>query len=86
MEVGSDLEAGDSDEDAAFSSKKKTGESKEARRKKIKVENLKEELKELLQVKLSARGVSHKYLTGGSTGFVKNLLEDKRESWLVLDP
>lgn len=44
-----------------------------------KAQSIKAKLNQLLQVPLSARGVSFKYITSGSRDFVENLLSDKRE-------
>lgn len=79
LEIDDEEDSGDEDEDFYSKDQGKVGQSKENKRKKLKVEGLKRELKELLKVKLSARGVSHKYLTGGSIGFVDGLLNDQSE-------
>lgn len=82
IDLDSDASGAESDVDASKKGKKSA--TKAGRRARAKLEGLRAELEELLRKPMSARGVSHKYLTSGSrAGFVQDLLEDARESIYV---
>lgn len=80
LALDSDDELEDPDEDMGRKKKAKGGPSgREAKTAHAKVQALKAELAQLLAKPLTARGVSHRYITSGSNSFVADLINDARE-------
>lgn len=81
-EADMDLSGDEVDIDAPV--KKQGGQSAKRKGKSstdAKVAALKSQLAALVRISLSARGVSHKYITSGSRDFVDSLLHNRRKCW-----
>ncbi|PWN54370.1 DEAD-domain-containing protein [Violaceomyces palustris] len=86
LELTSDLDPDNelgSDVESKRKGNKKNGESRQAKLAKNKVRNLKERLEALLRKPMTARGVSHRYLTAGSREFVDSLIHQGQNETMI---